>query len=97
MSGAERWSVFWNENAVPNPPRQTYETKSTGDLPIARRKRANSAAAIASASSGMATYSELARSFSARSDPVFRDAVPSVFLNEFLVRLGTARSNRSKP
>ena len=23
ISGAERWSVFWNENAVPKPPRQT--------------------------------------------------------------------------
>src|SRR3984957_15249742 len=76
ISGAERWSVFWNENAVPKPPRQTKSTKSTGDLPIARRKRANSAAAIASASSGIATYSELTRSFSARSEPAFRDPVP---------------------
>ena len=31
---------------------------------------------IASASNGMAAYSELARSFSARSDAVFRDPVP---------------------
>src|SRR3984957_8650945 len=76
ISGAERWSVFWNENAVPKPPRQTKSTKSTGDLPIARRKRAKSAAAMASASSGIATYSELTRSFSAISEPAFRDPVP---------------------
>src|ERR1700722_19793688 len=40
------------------------------------RKRANSAAAIASASSGMAMYSEFARSFSAKSEPAFRDPAP---------------------
>src|ERR1700688_1039043 len=76
MSGAERCSVFWNEKDVPKPPRHTYETKSTGDLPIAMRKIANSAAAIASASRGMAIYSELARSFSAISEPAFRDPAP---------------------
>src|ERR1700722_12999942 len=68
ISGAERCSVFWIEKALPKPPRQTLSTKSIGDLPIARRKIEKRNAAIASASAGIATYSELERKRSPSSD-----------------------------
>ena len=57
ISGAERCSVFCNENAVPKPPRLTSSKNSSGDFPSASRNSENNAADTTNANSGMAMYS----------------------------------------